>query len=263
VAAVFPKQAVTPGAVALDVRNLSSHAAGIWDVSLTVRRGEILGIAGLVGSGRTELAETLFGLHRVDRGEVRVNGALVAIADPEDAIARGLAYVPEDRRRHGAILEMTVSANTTLASLRAVSRRGLVQRDVERTVAERFAADLQIKTPHVDTTLDSLSGGNQQKVVLARWLATSPSVLVLDEPTQGVDVGAKAEIHALMQALVERGLAIVMISSELPEVLGMSDRIAVMCEGTIVATVDRADASAESILALAVAPRASSEAVHG
>jgi ABC-type sugar transport system ATPase subunit len=137
-----------------------------------------------------------------------------------------------------------------------------VQRDVERALAERFVTDLRIKTPHVDTPLDSLSGGNQQKVVLARWLATNPRVLILDEPTQGVDVGAKAEIHALMQAMVAHGLAILMISSDLPEVLGMSDRIAVMREGTVVATVDRVDASAESILSLALTTRSSSQAVH-
>lgn len=263
VSAVFPKRAVVAGPVALDVRGVCSRAAGVRDVSLSVRRGEVLGIAGLVGSGRTELAETLFGLHRIDRGQVLVGGEPVAVSGPGDAIAHGLAYVPEDRRRHGAVLDMSVAANTTLANLRLVSRHGLVQRDAERKLAERFVGDLRIKTPDVAATLDSLSGGNQQKVVVARWLATSPSVLILDEPTQGVDVGAKAEIHALMQALVEQGLAILMISSELPEILGMSDRIAVMREGTIVATVDRADASAETILALALATPSTPQVVHG
>jgi rhamnose transport system ATP-binding protein len=242
-----------PSPVALEVRGLSSRAAGVHDISLSVRRGEILGIAGLVGAGRTELAETLFGLRPMDGGEILIDGAPVVIREPEAAIASGLAYVPEDRRRHGAVLPMTVAANTTLASLRSVSRHGIVSGAVERDLAERYVAQLRVRTPDVDTPLERLSGGNQQKVVLARWLATSPSVLMLDEPTQGVDVGAKAEIHALMRELAGRGLAILMISSEMPEVLAVSDRIAVMREGTIVATLDRAGASAERILALALA----------
>jgi rhamnose transport system ATP-binding protein len=250
--AVYPTRSAAPGAVALDVRGLSAGTAGVHDVSLSVRRGEILGIAGLVGSGRTELAETMFGLHRIDRGEMLIGGAAIVIAGPEDAIAHGLAYVPEDRRRHGVVLDMSVAANTSLASLDAVSRHGLVQMDAERALADRFVADLQIKAPALDADVNTLSGGNQQKVALARWLATNPSVLILDEPTQGVDVGAKAEIHALMRTMAERGMAIIMISSELPEILGMSDRIAVMRAGTITAMVDRADATAESILALAL-----------
>jgi rhamnose transport system ATP-binding protein len=253
--------AVAP-TMALDVRHLWSRAAGVHDVSLSVRQGEILGVAGLVGSGRTELAETLFGLHPIDRGDVRIGGARVAISGPEDAIRHGLAYVPEDRRRHGVVLDMTIAANTTLASLSVVSRRGLVAHDVERALAHRFVRELQIKAPTVDTEVAALSGGNQQKVALARWLATNPSVLMLDEPTQGVDVGAKAEIHAQMRALAARGLAILMISSELPEILAMSDRIVVMREGTIRATVDRADATAETLLALALAD-ATPAAAHG
>jgi rhamnose transport system ATP-binding protein len=242
--------------VALDVRALSSHAVGVHDVSLSVRRGEILGMAGLVGSGRTELAETIFGLHPIDRGEILVGGVPVAIADPADAMRSGLAYVPEDRRRHGVVLDMSVAANTSMANLAAVSRAGLVQIGAERALADRFVADLQIKAPAVEADVSTLSGGNQQKVALARWLATNPSVLILDEPTQGVDVGAKAEIHALMRDMAARGLAILMISSELPEILAMSDRIAVMREGTIGATIDRADATAEGILALALAASA-------
>ena len=252
-AAVFPKRPVTPGDVALEVRGLSSALAGVHDLSFFVRRGEILGLAGLVGSGRTELAELIFGLRRADRGEIRVNGRPVAITGPAAATAVGLAYVPEDRRRHGVVLDMPIAANTTLASLASVSRRGLVQAERERAVAERFLADLQIKAPDVDVDVSTLSGGNQQKVALARWLATGPSVLILDEPTQGVDVGAKAEIHAVMQSMVEQGLAIVMISSELPEILGMSDRIAVMRDGAIGAVLDRADATQERILDLALA----------
>ncbi len=238
--------------VALDVRGLTSRAAGIRDISIAVRRGEILGIAGLVGSGRTELAETLFGLHPIDRGEIRIGDAPATIGSPADAIRHGLAYVPEDRRRHSVVLDMSVAANTSLANLPAVSRRGLVQAEAERKVAERFAADLQIKTRAVDAEVATLSGGNQQKVALARWLATNASVLILDEPTQGVDVAAKAEIHGLMRAMAARGLAIVMISSELPEVLAMSDRIAVMRAGTLRKTLDRAEATPEAILTLAL-----------
>ncbi len=242
--------------IAFDVRGLSSDSAGVHDVSLSVRRGEILGIAGLVGSGRTELAEALFGLHAIDRGDIVIGGIPARIGGPADAIRLGLGYVPEDRRRHGVVLEMSVAANTSLASLAAVSRRGLVRIDAERALADRFVADLQIKTPTVEADVITLSGGNQQKVALARWLATNPSVLILDEPTQGVDVGAKAEIHALMRAMAGRGLAIIMISSELPEILAMSDRVAVMREGTIRATIDRAEATSEAILALALAESA-------
>jgi rhamnose transport system ATP-binding protein len=239
--------------VALELRGLGSRAVGVHDVSLSVHRGEILGIAGLVGSGRTELVETVFGLHPVDHGEVRVDGRPAAIASPADAIRYGLAYVPEDRRRHGVVLDMSIAANMSLASLAAVSRRGFVRVDEERAMAARFVADLQVKASGVDADVGTLSGGNQQKVALARWLATAPSVLMLDEPTQGVDVGAKAEIHALMQTMAARGMAILMVSSELPEILALSDRIAVMRDGTIRAMVDRADATAEGILALALA----------
>ena len=252
-ASVFPKRPVTPGDVALEVRGLSSTRAGVRDVSFSIRRGEILGIAGLVGSGRTALAELIFGLRRADRGDILVSHRPVAIKRPVDAMAAGLAYVPEDRRRHGVVGDLSIAANVSLSSLPAVSRLGLVQREAERRVASRFLSDLQIKAPDVDVDVRTLSGGNQQKVALARWLATNPSVLILDEPTQGVDVGAKAEIHGVMQAMVERGMAIMMISSELPEVLGMSDRIAVMREGTIVDVVDRLHATPERILDLALA----------
>ena len=175
------------------------------------------------------------------------------IGSPADAIRAGLAYVPEDRRRHGVVLDMSIAANTSLASLGAVSSRGLIDRRRERAAAETYIEKLRIKTPSALSEVGTLSGGNQQKVALARWLSTNPSVIVLDEPTQGVDIGAKAEIHALMQALVERGLAILMISSELPEILGMSDRIAVMHQGAIRGVLPRAEATQSRILALALA----------
>src|SRR6185312_5186033 len=230
--AVFPKRQVPLGDTALWLRDLSNARTGVNRVSLSVRRGEILGLSGLVGSGRTQLAETIFGLTPPTGGEIAIAGTPVAIASPADAIDLGIAYVPEDRRQHGVVLEMSVAANATLASLPDVSRNGLISRDVEDRLAKRYVNELRIKASSVDAEVGSLSGGNQQKVALARWLATGPSVLILDEPTQGVDVGSKAEIHKLMCGLAARGMAVLMISSELPEVLGMSDRIAVMHGGT-------------------------------
>jgi rhamnose transport system ATP-binding protein len=252
ISAVFPKQAVAPGAPALELRGLSSRAAGIQDVTLTVRRGEIVGLAGLVGSGRTELAEIVFGLVPADSGEILVHGQPRRIASPDDAIRAGIAYVPEDRRQHGVVLDMSIAANATLASLGSVSSYGLIDRTRERDRAQEYVDRLRIKTPSVFVETGTLSGGNQQKVALARWLATKPSVIILDEPTQGVDVGSKAEIHGLMQTLAEQGLAILMISSELPEILGMSDRIAVMRGGAIRAVLDRSDATPSGILSIAL-----------
>jgi rhamnose transport system ATP-binding protein len=252
-AAVFPKREVAHGEVALELRALSNRAAGVRDVSLSVRKGEILGIAGLVGSGRTQLAETIFGLTPADGGTILLHGRPVTIPTPEAAIRAGLAYVPEDRRQHGVVLDMSLASNASLASLRRLSRFGLLDRRAERRSAERYVSQLRIKVGSVDDEVGTLSGGNQQKVALSRWLSTSPSVLILDEPTQGVDVGSKAEIHGLMQGLAEEGLAIVMISSELPEILGMSDRIAVMHAGTVRGVLSRADATQTRILALALA----------
>jgi rhamnose transport system ATP-binding protein len=250
--AVFPKRAVPLGEVALDLRNVSHRGTGVTDVSCTVRQGEILGLAGLVGSGRTQLAEILFGLTPADDGEIRIHGQVVQLTSPRDAIDAGIAYVPEDRRQHGVVLEMSVAANASLASLENVSRRGLIDRAREQAAAERDVERFRIKTPSVAAEVGTLSGGNQQKVALARWLSTDPSILILDEPTQGVDVGSKAEIHSLMQTLAEQGLAIVMISSELPEILGMSDRIAVMRAGRIRGIIERADATQAAVLALAL-----------
>ena len=250
--AVFPKADVPIGDVVLECRGVSCREGGVRGVTLNVRAGEILGLAGLVGAGRTELARTLFGLTPADEGEIRIRGERAAIQSPSQAIAMGIAYVPEDRRRHGVILEMSVAANETLATLKQVSTFGFLDFGKERAVAADFVRKLGVKTASIDTPVGNLSGGNQQKVALARWMAAGPAVLILDEPTQGVDVGAKAEIHRLMGELAGRGMAIVMISSELPEVLGMSDRIAVMHGGTVVGTMDRASATQEAILELAL-----------
>jgi rhamnose transport system ATP-binding protein len=256
--AVFPKRAVTIGEVVLDVEGVGCAASALDGVALQVRAGEIVGLAGLVGAGRTELARTLFGLTPADRGRIRLDGALVRVESPAQAVALGLAYVPEDRRRHGVIPEMSVAANTSLAALGAVSRHGWLDTRVERALAARFVERFAVRAASLDAAVDTLSGGNQQKVALARWLATKPRVLILDEPTQGVDVGAKAEIHALIVELAAQGLAILLISSELPEILGMCDRIAVMRLGRLVATLDRADATPERLLALAIGDTASS-----
>jgi rhamnose transport system ATP-binding protein len=254
--AVFPKRPVqldpAKDVVALDVEGLTHRATGIDGVSFSVRAGEILGLAGLVGSGRTQLAEILFGLTPADAGTIRVHGTPVRLTTPRAAIDAGIAYVPEDRRQHGVVLEMSVAANTSLATLPSVSNHGLIDRNREAALAERYVSQFRIKTPSVAADVGTLSGGNQQKVALARWLSTNPSILILDEPTQGVDVGSKAEIHELMQTLAERGLAVVMISSELPEVLGMSDRIAVMRAGRIRGILTRGEATQASVLALAL-----------
>jgi rhamnose transport system ATP-binding protein len=249
---VFPKIEVQPGVVVLEVDGLTSRAAGIDSLSLSVRAGEILGLAGLVGAGRTELARVLFGITPADRGTVWLCDKPVSIRSPHDAVRHGIAYVPEDRRRHGVILDLPVSANMTLAVLRRVASLGWMDYRSERRLAADYVDRLGVRTASLDTPVGELSGGNQQKVALARWLATQPRVLILDEPTQGIDVGAKAEIHRLMSELAAQGLAIIMISSELPEVLGMSDRVAVMHDHRIVAMLDHADATPETVLALAL-----------
>jgi rhamnose transport system ATP-binding protein len=252
ISAVFPKREVQLGENVIELREVGNSGAGLRDISFAVRSGEILGVAGLVGSGRTELAETLFGLTPGDSGDILVSGVPVRIASPAQAIELGIGYVPEDRRQHGVVLELPIAANTSLANLKIVSRHGLIDRDEEGRLALRYLQQLSIKAPSVYTETGALSGGNQQKVALARWLATNPKILILDEPTQGVDVGSKSEIHGLMMDLAERGLAIIMISSELPEILGMSDRIAVMHQGKIAGVLSRQQATQQKILSLAV-----------
>jgi len=262
-AAVFPKRATAPGGIALELRNLCCEAAGLRNVDLAVRAGEIVGLAGLVGSGRTELARTIFGLTPADSGEIRLNGKPVQIGNTGDAIACGLAYVPEDRRRHGVIPELPIFSNITLAILSRLSRGGSIDFAEETRIASEYLRRLRIKASSLHASVGTLSGGNQQKVALSRWLAANPSVLILDEPTQGIDIGAKAEIHALIGDLAGQGMAVLMISSELPEVLGMSDRIAVMHEGRIVGVLDRAEATQEKILNLALGHSAQTDALLG
>ena len=254
-ATVFPKRTVPIGDTTLELRDVCCGEAGVNGVTFAVRAGEILGIAGLVGAGRTELARTLFGLTPADGGQIRFRGAPVTIRSPSDAMALGIAYVPEDRRRHGVVLPMTIASNMTIAALDQFggpSPLSTIDLAEERQIAADMTRRLEVKTPSIHATVNALSGGNQQKVALSRWLVRRPSLLVLDEPTQGIDVGAKSEIHSLMVQLAEQGVAILMISSELPEILGMSDRIVVMHGGTVVDTIDRCDATPERILASAL-----------
>jgi rhamnose transport system ATP-binding protein len=252
ISSIYPAAEKPPSDVLLSVRNLCCRETNVRGVSFEARAGEIFGLSGLVGAGRTELACTLFGITPATEGSIVLAGQQIEIRSPQAAVDAGLAYVPEDRRRHGVILPMSIAANTTLAALRQLFPFGWLQSNRERETAEKYARDFAIKAPSVETIAGALSGGNQQKVALARWLATEPKVLILDEPTQGVDVGAKAEIHKIIRRLAAQGLAVIMISSELPEVLGMSDRIGVMRGGKLVTILDGATATSQSVMAAAL-----------
>lgn len=234
VAQIYPSSTGQVGEVVLSLRGVGCLRSGVADVDLDVRTGEVVGLAGLVGAGRTELARILFGITPADRGEIRLAGQVRHLDSPRTAVQHGIGYLPEDRRRHGVILEMPVSWNSTLAVLDRLFPGSWLRTGAERELTQRFIAELDIKTDGPEAPVSSLSGGNQQKVALGRWLATEPKVLILDEPTQGVDVGAKAEIHRIIRTLTSRGLAVLMISSDLPEVLGMSDRVGVMRGGRLV-----------------------------
>ncbi|MEO6245067.1 MAG: sugar ABC transporter ATP-binding protein [Opitutaceae bacterium] len=232
---LYPPSEAAPGEIVLSLRHVGCTFSGVRDVTLDLRAGEILGLAGLVGAGRTELARVLFGLTPADNGEITLHGAPVNLRSPRDAVTRGIAYVPEDRRRHGVVLEMPIEENMTMAIHRRLFRGAWLRFSAERSLALEFIRDLAVKCSGPTAIGGSLSGGNQQKVSLARWLATKPKVLILDEPTQGVDVGAKSEIHKIIRGLAREGLAVLLISSDLPEVLGMSDRIGVLRGGTLCA----------------------------
>ncbi|MBN1417531.1 MAG: sugar ABC transporter ATP-binding protein [Planctomycetes bacterium] len=246
-------------ATALEVRGLRIRR-GADPIDLRVRAGEIVGLAGLVGAGRTEFARAVFGADRPAAGEVLVRGRPARIRAPRDAIAAGIGLVPEDRKAQGLILEMAVRINISLAGLRRYRPFALLDRRRERAIAERMVDRLRIRTPSIEQKTSLLSGGNQQKVVLARWLALEPSLLILDEPTRGVDVGARAEIYALMSELTASGVGILMVSSEMEEVRGMSDRVAVMRGGTIAGILEGEGIAEEAILRLAVGPSEGSAA---
>jgi ABC-type sugar transport system ATPase subunit len=251
---VYPKRAVPIREVAFEVRCLSNQNAGLENISFSVRQGEIFGLAGLGGSGRTSLARTLFGLSP-SGSDIFLSGTPHRLDSPADAIRLGIGYLPEDRRQHGVILEMQVAMNISLAALGSVCRWGLVNRRRERDLARKYVDLLRIKTSSVFRATGTLSGGNQQKVALARWLAIHPRVMILDEPTQGVDIGSKSEIHQFIVQLAEQGMAIILISSELAEILGMCDRIGVMHRGTLAGILTRAEATQSNIMSLALGAR--------
>jgi rhamnose transport system ATP-binding protein len=245
---IFPKAAVTPGEVVLEVRDFT-HPTEFDHVSFSVHKGEILGFYGLVGAGRSEVMQAVFGLNPQARGSVLMHGKPVRINSPADAVRHGLVYVPEDRQIAGVILPLSILSNITLAS---VPRLGwFLSRAQEEAVAMPLTSRLSLRAAHLDQAVSELSGGNQQKVVLSKWLATNPMAIILDEPTKGIDVGAKAAVHGFMSELVERGLAVVLISSELPEIMHMSDRIIVMREGRMVAEFDAKAVTAEEIVSRA------------
>jgi ABC-type sugar transport system ATPase subunit len=221
----------------------------VGPVSFDLHAGEILGIAGLVGSGRSELAEVIFGMTPAESGTIRVDGKPVTIGSASDAKHLGIAYVPEDRGRQGLVRPMPVSQNVSLASLARISKNSFIDRKAEGELAEKSVKEFQIRASGIGQIVGKLSGGNQQKVGLSKWLATKPRILIMDEPTRGIDVGAKAEIHRMMGEFAKAGMAILMISSELPEVVGMSDRILVMRAGRLVAEVDRANATQAGLAA--------------
>jgi len=238
-----------PGQEALKVSGLSSPA-GFSDVSFSLKAGEVLGFAGLVGAGRSEVAAALFGLDNLATGQISVKGQQVRIASAADAIAQGIGLVPEDRKRQGLVLSMDVLNNATLSILPRLARLGFITRGGEREAAQSYFDRLRVKSPRLDTLVAALSGGNQQKIVLTKWLAARCPILILDEPTRGVDVGAKAEIHALIDELAAAGNAVILISSEMPEVLHLSTRILVFRAGRIVGELSRAEANQESLMRL-------------
>jgi L-arabinose transport system ATP-binding protein len=253
---IFQRTPAQPGSEALRVENLNSN----WhrDVSFHVNAHEVVGFAGLVGAGRTELAKVIFGELPKASGRVVLDGQEVTIHRPDDAIAKGIGFAPEDRKREGLILIRSVMENTSLAILKRISRFHFVRRGLERSIASSYVERLRVRTPSLEQEVGKLSGGNQQKVVLARWLAAKPKVLILDEPTRGIDIGAKAEIYRLVDDLANQGLGIMFISSELTEILGLSDRIYVMQNGRITGELAGKDATEEAVLGLAMADNLSS-----
>ena len=236
----------------VEVRNLRTRRYPQHAVSFDVGRGEILGFAGLVGAGRSEIAQAIFGVDAALGGSVLLDGEPIKIHSPEDAISRGIYLIPEDRRQMGLILDSTIQENVTLPALSRYAVAGLINREAEQKITTEMCGKLNIKAPSIETRVGNLSGGNQQKVVLAKWLSLSPKVLIFDEPTRGIDVGAKAEIYELMRRLAESGVAIIMISSDMEEILGESDRVAVMHEGVITGILEREQCSEEAIMRLAV-----------
>ena len=256
---IFPKRLEKNiGETALEVRNLNAvnpknGKQVLKNVSMHTRKGEVVGIAGLIGAGRTELATSIFGNPKEFRmeGEILLNGEVMHFHHPKDAIKAGIAYVTEDRKAEGLILLQDIKHNISMANLKAIASRGVVNENEEINVGEYYRKSLNIKTPSVEQLTRNLSGGNQQKVSIGKWLNTKPQVLILDEPTRGIDVGAKFEIYTIINSLIAEGMSIIMISSELPEILGMSDRIYVVAEGKITGELDVKEATQDKIMELA------------
>ncbi|WP_236792527.1 sugar ABC transporter ATP-binding protein [Amycolatopsis sp. GM8] len=244
---LFPKQDVEPGAVVLEVAGLTREGA-FRDISFSVRAGEIVAFAGLVGAGRSEVVQAVFGVDQRDAGTVKLNGKRLKPGAPRASMAAGMALVPEDRRQEGLVMDLSIERNVTLPRSRALAKLGFLFGPGERREARRWTERLHTRYRRLGDPVATLSGGNQQKVVLAKWLAMAPKVLIVDEPTRGIDVGTKAEVHRLMSSLAAEGVAVVMVSSELPEVLGMADRVLVMREGRIVAEIPRAGATEDSVM---------------
>ena len=252
--ALYQRSAHTRGRTVLSVDNVSS--ADVHDISFEVHAGEVVVLAGLVGAGRTELARAIIGDVPLTSGKIRVDGRALQLRSPRDAVRAGLCLAPEERKAQALLMRRSVRDNISLAVLERLSRWHVVNRREERQLAERYLRELHIRTPSIEQEVATLSGGNQQKTVLARWLARESKLLILDEPTRGVDVGAKADIYAIIDRLASQGVAVLVISSELPEVLGLADRIVVMKGGTVSGTIDRADATEEKILSLAILEKA-------
>jgi rhamnose transport system ATP-binding protein len=245
--ALFPKQDTEIGAAVLQVHRLTRE--GVFsDISFTVRAGEIVALAGLVGAGRSEVARAIFGIDKPDAGHVEVDGRRIPAGKPLAAMEAGIGFVPEDRRQQGLVMDLSIARNATMTRMGTLARLGLIRSAAESRLAREWATRLQLKFHRLEDPAGFLSGGNQQKVVLAKWLATEPKLLIVDEPTRGIDVGTKAEVHRLMSELANRGLAVLMISSELPEVLGMADRVLVMYEGRLTDELSRAEADEESVI---------------
>ncbi|WP_353808896.1 sugar ABC transporter ATP-binding protein [Agromyces sp. SYSU T00194] len=249
---MFPKLPAEIGDDVLVVEGLTSPGV-FHDISFTVKSGEIVGLAGLVGAGRSEVVRAVFGVDGYESGTVTVNGTPLRKGRPTASMAQGIALVPEDRRKQGLVLDQSVTRNITLAIRKRLAKWGLIWGGLENASAEIWASRLEVKTAALDAETGTLSGGNQQKVVLGKWLSTDPKVLIVDEPTRGIDVGTKAEVHRLISTLAQEGLAIIMISSELPEVLGMADRVLVMREGRLTGEFERADATPEAVMYAATA----------
>ena len=245
--ALFPKQAAAVGSTVLAVHRLTREGV-FFDISFDVRAGEIVALAGLVGAGRSEVARAIFGIDRADAGHVELDGRRLPTGKPVAAIRAGIGFVPEDRRQQGLVMDLSVARNASLTQLGKLSRGGLIRSAAENALAREWGARLQLKFHRLEDPVGTLSGGNQQKVVLAKWLATKPKLLIVDEPTRGIDVGTKAEVHRLLSELAGQGVAVLMISSELPEVLGMADRVLVMHEGRITAQLTRDEADEERVI---------------